>query len=228
MKRRKDLEKNVQETMEENVKVRSSDNRVKFIYKYKGDEILGAAMFRFKITLVYRSLLRKWYISPGYSFVPEAVNLKSVLKSGTYYPFSEEIFDIVHTVKGFINDFMERLTAVYIFIHIAQNRYKDVQFTMNAIVTKMKITFTGNAWPNDLQKSSVKDTIVVELELNKNFRVRNVTYKYMYQKARTENERNRNKLLSKLQNFFYFPLGEAFERFITGEATSTSSQENSE
>lgn len=228
MRQRKDLEKKVQEKMEENIKVRSGNNRVKFIYRYKGNEMLGAMIFRFKITLVYHSLLRKWYISPGYSFVPEVIDLKSKLKSGTYYPFSEEIFDIIRDVKCSIDAFMIRLTMVYQFIHDAQNRYKDVQFAMNAIVTKMKIIFTENAWPNDLQKSSLQDTIVIELKLNKNFRVRNITYKYMYQKARTENEKNQNKLLLKLNNFFHFPLGEAFERFITGEVSSTSSHENSE
>lgn len=224
IKQRKDLEKKIQEKMKENMKVRSSDNRVKFIYKYKGHEVLGATIFRFKITLVYRSLLRKWYISPGYSFVPEVIDLKGKLKSGTYHLFSKKIFDMIHDVKCSIDVFMKRLTIVYQFVHDVQKRYKDVQFAMNAIVTKMKLTFTEDAWPNDLQRSSVRDTIVVKLELNKNIQVCNIAYKYMHQKTQ-EDTKNLNKLQSKLQNFFDFPLEEAFERFIMGKERSTSSQE---
>jgi len=224
MRQRRDLETKVQEKMENNMKVRSGDNRVKFIYKCKGHEMLGAMIFRFKITLVYHSLLRKWYISPGYSFVPEVINFKGKLKYGTYNPFSEEVLDIIHDVKRLIDAFMTRLTIVYQFVHDAQKRYKDMQFAMNAIVTKMKLIFTENAWPSDLQKSSIKDMIVVELKLNKNIEVNNIAYKYI-QKAGTEDTKSLNKLQSKLQNFFYFPLEEAFEIFITGEERSISSQE---
>lgn len=223
IRQRKDLEKNIQEKMEGYMKVRSGDNHVKFIYKYKGHEVLGTTIFRFKIILVYHSLLRKWYISPGYSFVPEVIDLKGKLKSGTYDPFSEEIFDIIYDVTRSIDVFMERLTIVYQFVHNAQKRYKDLQIAINAIVTKMELTFTENAWPIDIQKSSVKDTIVVELKLNKNIEVCNVAYKYMYQKARSKNAENLNKLQIKLRHFFYFPLEEAVEKFITEEESSTSS-----
>ncbi|XP_024872913.1 uncharacterized protein LOC112455315 [Temnothorax curvispinosus] len=227
MKQRKDLEKKIQEKLEENIKVQSSDNRVKFIYKCKGHEVLDVTIFRFKIILVYYSLLRKWYISPGYSFVPEVIDLRDKLKSGTNDPFSEKVLNIIHGVKYTINAFMKRLTDVYQFVHDAQERNKDVQFAMNAIVTKMKLTFTENAWPNDLQKSSAGDTIVVELKLNKNIQVCNVGYEYIQQKPqiRTETAKNINKLESMLQNFFHFPLEEAFERFIIREEESTSSQE---
>lgn len=224
IRQRRDLETKVQEKMENNMKVRSGDNRVKFIYKCKGHETLGAMIFRFKITLVYHNLLRKWYISPGYSFVPEVINFKGKLKYGTYNPFSQEVLDIIHNVKRLIDAFMKRLTIVYQFVHDAQKRYKDMQFVMNAIVTKMKLIFTENAWPSDLQKSNIKDMIIVELKLNKNIEVNNIAYKYI-QEAGTENTKTLNKLQSKLQNFFYFPLEEAFEIFITGEERSISSQE---
>lgn len=225
IRQRRDLEKKVEEKMEGNMKVRSSDNRVKFIYKCKGHEVLGATIFRFKITLVYHSLLRKWYISPGYSFVPEVIDLKSKLKSGTYHPFSEEVFGVIHNVKHLIDVFMTRLITVYQFVHDAQKKYKDVQFIMNAIITKMKLTFTDNAWPSDLQKSNFKDMIVVELKLNKNIQVCNIAYKYIYQKTRINMKENLNKLQSKLQNFYNFPLKEAFERFIKEEERYTSLQE---
>lgn len=228
IKQRKGLEKKIQERMEEYMKVRSGDNYVKFIYRCKGHEVLGTMIFRFKITLVYHSLLRKWYISPGNSFVPEVIDLKGKLKSGTYYPFSEEIFDIIYDVKRSIDVFMERLIIVYQFVHNAQKRCKDLQIAMNAIVTEMELTFTEDAWPVDIQKSSSKDTIVVELKLNENIEVCNVAFKYTYQKASSKNARNLNKLQVKLQHFFCFPLEEAFEKFIKKEESSTSSQEREE
>lgn len=229
MRQRRDLEKKVEEKMEGSMKVRSGDNCVKFIYKCKGHKVLGATIFRFKITLMYHSLLRKWYISPGYSFVPEVIDLKSKLKSGTYHPFSEEVFDVIHDVRHLIDVFMIRLTTVYQIVHDVQKKYKDVQFNMNAIITKMKLTFTDNAWPSDLQKSNIKDMIIVELKLNKNIEVCNIAYKYIYQKtqtkARINMKENLNKLQSKLQNFLNFPLKEAIERFITEEERYTSLQE---
>lgn len=229
-KDRKILKKKIQEEMKKRVKVQLGDNRVKFIYEYKGHEVLGATIFRFKIIFIYHNLLRKWYISPGYSFVPEVIDLRGKLKSGTYYPFSEEILDVINDVIRLIDAFMTRLTIVYQFVHDVQKRYKDVQFAMNATVTKMELTFTENAWPNDLKKSSVKDMIVVGLKLNENIEVCNVAYKYIHQKSQRENVKNLNKLQSKLQIFFHFPLEEAFERFITGEERSISlkEQENSE
>lgn len=50
---------------------------------------------------------------------------------------------------------------------LCAKKYKDVQFSINAVVTKIKLTFMKNAWPSDLQKSSIKDKIDIELKLNK-------------------------------------------------------------
>lgn len=223
IKQRKYLEKKVQEKMEGCMKVRSSDNRVKFIYECKGHKVLGTTTSRFKITLVYRSLLRKWYISPGYSFVPEVIDLKGKLKSGTHYPLSEEILDIIYDVKRSIDAFMKRLIIVHKIVRDAQKKYKDLQFAMNATVTKMKLTFTEDAWPNDIQKSNIEDIIIIELELNKNIESCNIAYKYVYQKIQSKNAENLNKLQIKLKYFFYYPLKEAIEKFITGEESSTNS-----
>jgi len=222
MRQRKDLENKFQKKLEGSMKVRSSDNRVKFIYKYKGHEVLGATIFRFKIILIYHSLLRKWYLSSGYSFVPEVIDLKNKLRSGTYHPFSEEVFNIINDVRHSIDVFMTRLTTVYQFVHNAQKKYKDVQFFMNIIVTKMKLTFMENAWPSDLQKLSINDMIVIELKLDKNIQVRNIAYTYRYQKTRARDiKENLNKIKLKLQNFFNFSLEEAFEKFITREERFT-------
>jgi len=229
MRQRKDLENKFQKKMEGSMKVRSSDNRVKFIYKYKGHEVLGATIFRFKIILIYHNLLRKWYLSPGYSFVPEVIDLRSKLKSGTYHPFSEEVFNIINDVRHSIDGFMTRLTTVYQFVHNTQKKYKDVQFFMNAIVTKMKLTFMENAWPSDLQKLSINDMILIELKLDKNIQVRNIAYTYTHQKTQAKDiKENLNKIKLKLQNFFNFSLEEAFEKFIRREERFTNLQESSE
>lgn len=226
------LEKMFQKKIGEDIKVESSVNRVKFIYKYKTHEVLGETNFQFKIILLYRNLLRKWYLSSGYSFVPEAIDLKSkfkTFKSGTYHPLSTEVLNIIKDVRCEIDVFMARLTTVHQFVEGAKKRHKDMQFFMNAIVTKMKLTFMENAWPNGLLKLSLRDIIVVKLELDKDLQVSNATYEYTYQKPSPIKyvDENLKKLGTKMQYFFDFPLEEAFEKFITEAERSLSLQENS-
>ncbi|XP_025073679.1 uncharacterized protein LOC112552498 [Pogonomyrmex barbatus] len=226
IKQRHDLEKKFQAKMEEGMTVQSGDNRVKFVYQCKGHRALGLSVFRFKIILTYRSLLRRWYISPGYSFVPKAIDLRGKLKSGTYHPFSKKVLDVIRNVRRSIDVFMTRLSTVYQFIYNAQERYKDVQFAMNAIITRMKLTFTENALPSDMQRC-IKDMIIVKLKLNKDIQVSEITYEYLYQKtvARKDVKENLNKLRSKLQVFFSFSLEEALERFIEEEERNINSEE---
>ncbi|XP_012531934.1 uncharacterized protein LOC105834186 [Monomorium pharaonis] len=236
IKQRRDLEKEFQEKIGNSIKVRSADNYVKFIYKYKGHEIFDATIFRFKIIIVYHNLLRKWYISPGYSFVPEVIDLKDKLKSGTNHPFSEKVFNLIDDVIHLIDIFMTRLTTVYQLMYNVQKKYKDLQFAMNAIVTEIILTFTENAWPTDIHKFTIKDMIILKLKLEKNIQdIHTIAYTYKYQKVQAKDgrehlnrflKRNINKLQSKLQTFFHFSLEEAIERFITWSETSTSSQEH--
>lgn len=211
---------------EEGMKVRLRENYVKFVYEYRGNEVLGIEGFRFKITLVYRGVSRKWYVSPGRSFVPEAICLEDMLKSGTHNPTSEEALHLVRDVRRSIDVFMARLTNVHRFMRDARRSHKDMQFHVDPTVRKMRLIFSENAWPAGLRQLSLKDTIVVKLTLSKNMRVRDIAYEYI---CACTSEVLRNEYIKKLQfklhNFYDFPLREAFERFM-GEGSYTE-QENS-
>lgn len=223
---RLDLEQTYQKRMKD-VLVRSGENFVKYICKYKGNrEVLGTEIFEFKITLVYYSFARKWYISQGYSFVPEVIDLEDKLKFGTYHPISEKILDIIYEIQRSIDAYMRHFAIVHQFLYNARRSYKDMQFSINSnAITKIKLTFTENAWPSDIRKSNIRDTIVVELTLNKNIQVCNVTYEYIYAKASKNTKENIDKLKFKLKNFYNFPLEMAFEKFMKEE--NCIEQENS-
>lgn len=215
---RGDLEQTYQKKLKD-VLVRSGKNFVKYICKYKGNrKVLGAEIFKFKITLVYRSLEHKWYISQGYSFVPEVIDLKNKLKFGTYHPISEKVLIIINEIQRSIDAYMHRFAVVHQFIYNVRRSYKDMQFSINSnAITKIKLIFTENAWPSDIRKSNIRDTIVVELTLNKNIKVCSVTYEYIYVQASRNAKENIDKLKFKLENFYNFPLEMAFEKFMKEE-----------
>lgn len=204
-----------------------NDKLVKFIYRDNGNEILGISNFRFKITLVYRSLLRKWYISSGYSFVPEAINLKGRLKSGTYNPVSKEVVDIVYDVRDSIQAYITRLTAVHEFFHNARRSHRDMQFFLHPTLRTLELILSEDTWPSDLPKFGRGDVIVIRLTLDKELRVSDITYEHVFSTVMKKMENEfRGELHAKLQNFYFHSLTEAFERFM-GEA-SCNEQDNSE
>lgn len=224
---RRDLEQTYQERMKD-ILVRSGKNFVKYIFKYKGNsKVLGAKIFKFKITLVYCSSRRKWYISPGYSFVPEVIDLEGILKFGTYYPISEKILDIIYKIQHSIDAYLNRFVIVHQFMHNARKSYKDMQFSIKSnAITEIELIFTENVWPNGLRKSNIRDTIVVKLKLNKDIQVCNVTHKYICTRVSKDMKENIDKLQFKLKNFYNFPLQTAFEKFM--EEENCIEQENSE
>lgn len=215
---RHDLQTTYQKRVKD-ILIQSGKNFVKYICKYKGNsKVLGTDIFKFKITIVYCSSRRKWYISPGYSFVPEVIDLKGKLKSGAYYPISEKILDIIYEMKRSIDAYMNRFAIVRQFVYNARKIYKDMQFSINSnSITEIELIFTENAWPNGLQKLNIRDTIVVKLTLNEDIQVCSVTYEYRRTQASKDIKEDNDKLKLKLKNFYYFPLEMAFKRFMEEE-----------
>ncbi|KAL0130781.1 hypothetical protein PUN28_002416 [Cardiocondyla obscurior] len=82
----------------------------------------------------------------------------------------------------------------------------------------MELAFTENAWPDTLQKSSIRDSIIIQFKLNQHIQVYHISFKYM---CKIQDTNNINKLQLKLKNFENCSLYEAVERFITGEESST-------
>ncbi|XP_070162402.1 uncharacterized protein [Polyergus mexicanus] len=215
---RHDLQTTYQKRVKD-ILIQSGKNFVKYVCKYKGnDKVLGTDIFKFKITIVYCSSRRKWYISPGYSFVPEVVDLKGKLKSGTYYPISEKILDIICEIQRSIDAYMNRFAIVHQFMYNAKKIYKDMQFSINSnSITEIELIFTENAWPNGLRKLNIRDTIVVKLTLNEDIQVCSVTYEYRRTRASKDIKKDNDRLKLKLKNFYIFPLDIAFKKFMEEE-----------
>ncbi|XP_050465063.1 uncharacterized protein LOC126858623 [Cataglyphis hispanica] len=216
---RYDLEKIYQKRVKD-ILIQSGKNFVKYICKYKGNsEILGTDIFKFKITIVYCSFRCKWYISPGYSFVPEVIDLNDKLKSGTYHPISEKILDIIYEIQRSIDAYMNRFAIVHQFMYNARRIYKDMQFFINSnAISEIELIFTENAWPSGLRKLNIRDTIVVKLTLNEDIQVCNITYEYIRTSITSKDIKEDNdKLKLKLKNFYNFPLEMAFKRFMEEE-----------
>lgn len=216
---RHNLEQSYQKRMKD-ILIKSGKNFVKYICKYEGNsEVFGAEIFEFKITLIYCKFRRKWYISPGYSFVPEVIDFKDKLKSGTYYPISETVLDIIYEIQQSIDAYMIRFVVVYQFMYNARKSYKDMQFfvTFNSI-TEIGLIFTENAWPNGLQKLNIRDRIVVKLELNKDVHsICNITYEYECTRPSKNTKKNNKKLKLKMKYFHDYPLETAFKKFMEEE-----------
>lgn len=217
---RHDLVRTYQKRMQD-ILIKSGKNFVKYISKFKGNaEVLGAEIFEFKITLAYCKFRRKWYISPGYSFVPEIIDFTGKLKSGTYYPISDKILNIIYEIQQLIDAYMNRFVIIHQFMYNASKSYKDIRFfiTSNSI-TEIGLIFTENAWPNDLQKSNIRDRIVVKLTLNKDVpSVCNITYEYKCTgSSKNIIKKNNEKLKLKLKYFYNFPLETAFKKFMERE-----------
>ncbi|XP_072765289.1 uncharacterized protein [Anoplolepis gracilipes] len=222
---RHDLEERYQKRMKD-VLIRTSESFVKYISKYKGNrEVLGAEIFTFKITLVYCRFRRKWYFSSGYSFVPEVIDFKGKLESGTYHPISENILAIIDEMQRSINAYMKRFATVHQFIYNARRSYKDMQFCINSSsIEKIELIFTENAWPNGLRKLNIRDKIVVKLKLNKDIEVCKITCEYKHTRSWIDIKNKNNNLKKiikelklKLENFYNFPLEMAFKRFMENE-----------
>lgn len=197
------------------LKVHLQKNKIKFVSGYNGNDILGVTNFKFKVTLVYRHLVRKWYISPGYSFVPEVINLKDKLKSGTHNPVSDEVMNIIYDVRRSIHAYIIRLTAMHEFIRDVRRRHRDMQFYLHPTLLTMELIFSEDAWPTGLRKLDRRDSIVVLLALDKKLWVRDVAYKYKsYSVVRKMQNEHTKKLQSVLTNFLGFFLKEAFDRFM--------------
>lgn len=220
LRQRHNLEQEYQKRMKD-ILIKTGKNFVKYIFKYEGNsEVFGGIeIFEFKITLIYCKFGRKWYISPSYSFVPEVIDFKGKLNSGTYYPISETVLRIIYEIKQSIDAYMICFVDVHQFMYNAKKSYKDIQFFgTSKSITEIGLIFTENAWPNGLQKLNIRDRIIVKLELNKDVHsICNMTYEYECTRLSKNIKNNNKKLQLKMKYFYDYPLETAFKKFMEEE-----------
>ncbi|XP_076654208.1 uncharacterized protein LOC143359818 [Halictus rubicundus] len=204
------------------------DNKVSYIYKPVTNDIHIPGI-KFKITFSYIKLLRKWYISLGHSRVPNTVNIYNKFKKGTYNPTGIKVLELVRKWKSLLEVYTRKLLYICKLMDETKETYKDLDFEMNESLTNLKVILKENGWPIGLEKISREDVIIVELELDDNLHVANLTYEYVHGCNVSVKERKIciRKLERKLDIFFNFNLMEAFDIFMNGEISShTESSKN--
>ncbi|CAL7946878.1 unnamed protein product [Xylocopa violacea] len=216
LRERKILAKDIKEKC--GMAVSLADERVCYIYKPAKDGTCVPGI-KFKIKLVYVTLLRKWYISLAGSRLPSIINLDNLLQNGVYDPVGLIILKLVHKVKDILDVFVERLEHIYEVIDSMKELYKDIEFDLNEFLTHIKVILKEKAWPKDIEKTSKEDIIILEIDLNANLKTINLTYEYTHNKNISKEHRKKciYKLERKLQIFFDLPLKVALETFMHQE-----------
>ncbi|XP_078045612.1 uncharacterized protein LOC144474538 [Augochlora pura] len=193
-------------------------DRVCYVYKpiTNNTSIQG---IRFKITLVYIKLLRKWYISSARSRVPNVINLRNKIRNGTYQPTGEKILKLVCEWKNLLEIYTGKLIHIYQWIDDMKEIYKDVDFQVTKSCTNLKITLKEKGWPVDVIRMNLNDVIILELILNKDLEVVHLMYEYKYRQEMPREVQTicRQKLQEKCEKFINFNLLEAFDMFMKGD-----------
>lgn len=200
------------------VLVSLGDNCVRYVYKPDIDDTPIPGI-KFKLVLKYVKLLRKWYISPGYSRLPEVINLDDKISAGTYDPVGAQIIKLVRKVRRLLEIYVNRLIFIFRVMGKVKGTYKDIEFQVNPHLTKVKIMLKEKGWPRNLEKTCPNDIIVLELTLNGDLEVENIDYEYVHRSklSKVIKQKCLSKLDEKVQVFFDLPLMEAFEIFMNNE-----------
>lgn len=195
--------------------VELADNKVCYIYEPDINETHIPGI-KFKITFVYVKLLRKWYISLGRSHLPDNITFNINLKRGTYNPTTPNILRMVREIKYLLQIFVQQLELLCEMVENMKETYKDIEFEINTSLTNVKIILKEEAWPKDIEKTSPEDIIILELILDTNFKVDNLSYEYVHSKNALAEQRRICifKLEKKLEIFFDLTLVEAFKLFM--------------
>ena len=218
LREREDLAQEVKEQC--GMAVKLQDNYVCYIYKPDINETHIPGI-KFKITLEYVKLLRKWYFSLGHSRLPDLSKFHIKMKKGTYNPIEPRVLEKVRRTKSLLEIFVHRLTVIYQAIDKVEETYKDIEFQINEALTKVKVLLKEKGWPKSLEKMNSKDIIVVELTLDENIEVENLEYELIYNIVVSKEVKKMciDTLEEKLRTFFDLPLMEAFQVFLNGGTT---------
>lgn len=213
-----DLAQMVKEQCEMAVKLQ--DNRVCYTYKPAVNETHIPGV-KFKITLEYVKLLRKWYVSLGHSRLPDLPMFRIKMERGTYDPIGPRVLKKVRRTKSLLAIFVHRLTFIYRAIDKVKETNKDIEFQINKSLTKVEVLLKEKGWPKSLEKMHSGDIIVVELALDENLEVENLDYELTYSGAVSKEAKKMyiDTLEEKLRTFFDLPLMEAFQVFLNEETT---------
>ena len=218
LRERADLAQEVKEQC--GMAVELQDNLVCYIYKPDINETHIPGI-KFKITLEYVKLLRKWYFSLGHSRLPDLPNFRIKMENGTYNPIGPQVLKNVRRIKSLLEIFVHRLTFIYQAIDEMIETYKDIEFQVNEPLTKVKVCLKEKEWPRSLERMSSEDIIVIELTLDENIEVKDLEYELIYNAVVSKEAKKMciDTLEEKLRKFFDLPLIEAFQVFLNGEIT---------
>ncbi|KAL2724370.1 mediator of RNA polymerase II transcription subunit 15 [Vespula squamosa] len=131
------------------MKVQLRDKVVTYVYKPELDN--GGKYFRFKFVYRYSKILHKWYFSLGYSFLPNILKIKNILKYDVYNPIGPKIIKIMKKMREVIDAFIESYLYIFQIIDYAEKKYPDIVFQVNRNHTNLKMLLMEKTWPKILQ-----------------------------------------------------------------------------
>ncbi|XP_076627048.1 uncharacterized protein LOC143344666 [Colletes latitarsis] len=195
-----------------------TDNRVSYIYEPVINES-SIEGIKFVVTLKYIKLLRKWYLSLGYSRLPEVIKLDNNIKNGVYNPIERRVLNMMREIKILLDNFVQRLTYVHQVIDKVKETYRDIQFDIDKSLVYLKVLLVEKGWPKNLEKTSSKDIIILKLKLDENLQTKDISYEYICEKSipKEIKEMCTDKLENMVKIFFSCRLMEAFEKFMNEE-----------
>lgn len=206
------------------MKVYLANERVKYIYYPTLNEI-PIPGFRFKITLVYIKLLRKWYISLGRCLLPDVINIQDKLNSGVYNPIGPKVLKLITKVKDLIDVYMRQYVEIQRFIDHAKENYKDIEVGMDIDMSNVRVVLKDKAWPEYMKHIDASEVLILSLAVDENITVNTLAYEYIHGKMHQEEKKQQIKILEdKLKLFFHFSLQEAIDKFMKADIVVESSE----
>ncbi|XP_047359715.1 uncharacterized protein LOC124953000 [Vespa velutina] len=198
------------------MRVRLRGRVVTYVYKPELDN--DGKYFRFKFVYRYSKILHKWYFSLGYSFLPDVLEIKNILKRNVYNPIGPKIIKIMKKIREIIDAFIESYLYIFQIIDYAEKKYPDIAFQVNRNHTNLKMLLMEKTWPKSIKKINATDIIIVTFKFDKNLEINIIDFEYLFNENKLVSEDIKkmylNLLWNKLEIFIKLPFYEAFTHFM--------------
>ncbi|XP_014616348.1 PREDICTED: uncharacterized protein LOC106793683 [Polistes canadensis] len=208
------LESRIEKKCGMRVKIRSQV--VTYIYESELDN--NEKYFKYKIVYRYSKILQKWYFSVGYSFIPDALNIKQIFKHRVDDPISPKVIKIVNKIREAIDAFLEAYSYIFQFIDYAEKKYPDIEFQIDQRLIYLKMLLKDKTWPKNIKKINKTDTIFATFKFDKNLDIDSINFQYLFLEDELVSEKIKqiymDLLRIKFEVFLQLPLYEAFTHFM--------------
>lgn len=197
------------------MRIHLRENRVTFVYEpeFSNEEKL----FKFKVVLRYSKIVGKWYFSLGYSFLPDIIPFKDIIKYNVFNPIGPSVLKIIQKIKQILDSYIKSYFYIFRFIDYAKKKYPDISFQVDQCYKSLKILLMDKIWPKNIKKISPIDVLILNLTLNEDLKVDTVDFEYIYENVsipKKEKTIHMDLLSSKMNVLMEDSLYEAFISFM--------------